>query len=311
MASLTLVEAAKIQQNPLIQGVIESIVTVNQFYRFWPFDEIVGNALLYTRENAIGGVAPIGIGGGSNAIPAAAKTPATFTPVTTPLKAMIGDALVDHFIETTMGTQNNQRAVQVASKAKGLGREYQRQLILGDSAVDPLEFDGIQKLTPTAQTIDANNAVLSFEYLDQLMSLVKSKDGAVDFMMMPDGVLMKYRSLLRALGGAGIGEVKTMPDGTMVDMYRGVPLFRNDWIPITDQGGGVKTTDVYAGAMDDGSRKVGIAGLTSVHQSGIFVSYVGEAEQTNDTITRLRFYASMAVFSQLGIARLQDVKIVG
>ena len=71
MPSLTLVESAKIQQNPLIQGVIESIVTVNKIYNFIPFDAIVGNALLYTRENAIGGVAPVGIGGGSNSIPAA------------------------------------------------------------------------------------------------------------------------------------------------------------------------------------------------------------------------------------------------
>jgi hypothetical protein len=311
MPSLTLVEAAKIQQNPLIQGVIESIVTVNQMYNFLPFDQIVGNALLYTREDAIGGVAPIGIGGGSNVVPAQAKTPATFTPVTTPLKALIGDALVDHFIETTMGTQNDQRSVQIASKAKGLGREYQRQLIVGNSSTDPLEFDGIAVLTPAAQTISCASADLSFDYLDQLMSLVKAKDGAVDFIMGPDIFLRKYRALLRALGGAGIGEVKAMPDGTMVDTYRGVPMFRNDWIPVALPGGAVRTTDVYAGTFDDGSRKVGIAGLTSVVQSGIFASFVGEAEQTNDTITRLRFYASMAVFSQLGIAKLDTVKVAG
>ena len=42
MASLTLVEAAKIQQNPLIAGIIESIVTVNPMYQILPFDQIVG-----------------------------------------------------------------------------------------------------------------------------------------------------------------------------------------------------------------------------------------------------------------------------
>jgi hypothetical protein len=46
-------------------------------------------------------------------------------------------------------------------------------------------------------------------------------------------------------------------------------------------------------------------------QAGIFVSAVGEAEQTNDIITRLRFYASMAVFTELGVARGKDVKMVG
>lgn len=309
MASLTLTEAAKIQQNPLISGIIESIVTVNQMYAFYPFDQIVGNALLYTRENAIGGVAPIGIGGGSNTIPAAAKTPATFTPVTTPLKALIGDALVDHFIETTMGNNNDQKGVQIASKAKGLGREYQRQFILGDSSADPLEFDGLEKLMPAAQIVDAASAAYSFEYLDELMSMVKAKDGQVDFFMMPDIAIRKHLALLRTLGGATITEVKTMPDGSQVHTYRGVPMFRNDWVPVT--GTSTKTTDIYAGCFDDGSRKTGIAGLTSQVQSGIFVTNVGEAELTNDTITRLRFYASMAIFSELGIAKLNDVKVFG
>ena len=311
MASLTLVEAAKIQQNPLIQGVIESVVTVNQLYNYLPFDQIVGNALLYTRENAIGGVAPVGIGGGSNVIPAGAKTPATFTPVTTPLKALIGDALVDHFIETTMGTQNSQRGVQVASKAKGLGREYQRQMILGNATNDPLEFDGLAALTPAAQTVNATNALMTFEMLDELMSKIKAKDGQVDFIMGPDAALRKYRALLRALGGAGIGEVKTMPDGSQIDMYRGVPFFRNDWIPQAAGTGTSTITDLYAGTFDDGSRKVGIAGLTSVVQSGVFVSFVGEAENSNDTITRLRFYSSLAVFSELGIGKLGSVAVAG
>ena len=310
MPSLTLVEAAKIQQNPLIQGVIESIVTVNHMYRFLPFDQIVGNALLYSRENVIGGVAPLGIGGGSNTVPAGAKTPATFTPVTTPLKAMIGDALVDHFIETTLGTQNDQKGVQVASKAKALGREYQRQLILGDSSVDALEFDGLDKLMPAAQSFAKANAAMTFEMLDELMSAVKSKDGQVDFFMMNDEAIRKYLSLLRALGGANITEVVTLPDGTTANMtaYRGTPIFRNDWIPITVAGAD-RVTSLYAGCFDDGSRKVGIAGLTSQTNSGIFVTNVGEAEQTNDTITRLRFYASMAVFTELGIARSTAVKV--
>lgn len=306
MPSLTLVEAAKMHQNPLIQGIIESVVTVNQFYRFLPFDQIDGNALQFNRENAIGGVAPIGIGGGSNAIPAGALTPATVTPVTVPLKALIGDALVDHFIETTMSGVNDQRGVQVMSKAKGLGREYQRQFILGDS-VNPLEFDGLAKLVPVAQTQDQLSANYSFEILDQAISACKAKDGQVDFIMMPDEGLRKHLSLLRALGGAGVGEVVNLPGGGQQMYYRGIPMYRNDWIPVT--GTTTKITDIYTGCLDDGSRKVGIAGLTPRTNSGIFVTNVGEAEGSNDTITRLRFYSSLAVFTELGIVRSKAVKI--
>jgi hypothetical protein len=306
MASLTLVEAAKVQQNKLIRGIIETVVTVNPFYRIYPFDQIVGNALLYTRENAIGGVAPVGIGGGSNTIPAGAKTPATFTPVTTPLKAIIGDAMVDHFISVTMSTDNSQTGLQVGSKAKAMGREYQRQLVLGDSSVDPLEFDGLSKLTPAAQTIEAASAALTFDMLDQLIGMVKAKDGQVDFLMMNEQAIRKYKALLRTAPGAGLGEVRDL-GGNKVMYYGEVPIMRNDWLATT--GVTTQITDIYAGCFDDGSRKVGIAGLTSVNQAGIFISAVGEAEATNDIITRLRFYASLAVFNELGIAKLNDVKI--
>jgi hypothetical protein len=313
MPSLTLVEAQKLQQNPLLAGVIESIVTVNPMYQFLPFDQIVGNALSYNRENAIAGVAPLGIGGGSNTIPAGAKTNATVTPVTTPLKAIIGDALVDHFVQTTMGTQNDQKAVQLASKAKAMGREFQRQMILGDEGTVSTEFDGLKQLFPSghAQVVDHNEADLSFELLDQLISMVKAKDGQVDFFMMPDAAIRKYFQKLRAQGGANITETRTLPGGQSIPVYRGVPLFRNDWIGTaagTDDG--TKTVcDVYAGCFDDGSRKVGLAGLTSQVNSGIFVTEVGEAEDTNETITRVRFYTGLAVFSELGLARAYDVNV--
>jgi hypothetical protein len=308
MASLTLVEAAKIQQNPLISGIIESIVTVNPVYQIMPFDQIVGNALLYTRENAIGGVAPIGIGGGSNTIPAAAKTPATFTPVTTPLKAMIGDAMVDHFIEVTSSNNNSQSGTQLASKAKGLGREYQRQFILGDSSVNPLEFDGIAKLMPAAQKVAGGSVALTLEMIDETIDKVKAKDGAVDFGMANDLFLRKMMSVLRTAGGASIAEWVNMPGGQQALRYRGIFFYRNDWIPFTGAAPD-RITDLYMGCFDDGSRKVGLAGLTSVVQSGIFVSHVGESETTNDIIDRLRFYASLAVFSELGMAKLESVKV--
>lgn len=308
MASVTLAEASKLQQNTLIAGVIESIVTVNQMYDLLPFDQIQGNAIEYNRELTIGGVDLVGIGGDAtvNVISAQAKTPATFTPVTTSLKPMIGDAYVDHFIQTTMTNPNDQKAMQIASKAKGIGRQFQALLVAGDSSVNAKQFDGLQKLVPAAQTIDQANADLTFELLDALISLVKAKDGQVDFFMMPDVLIRKYFTLLRSLGGASIEATVTLPGGRQVPGYRGIPIFRNDWIPIV--AGTPATTDIYAGCFDDGSRSVGLAGLGSENANGIFITDIGEAEGTNDTITRVRMYAGLALFSELGIARAKNVK---
>ena len=219
---------------------------------------------------------------------------------------MIGDAYVDHFIQTTMDSPNNQKGIQVASKAKGIARQYQDLFINGDATSAPKQFDGLAKLVPAAQTKDYAQAAFALEVLDEMISGVKSKDGVVDFFMMPDMAIRKYFSVLRGLGGAYIGETVTLPGGGQVPSYRNVPIFRNDWIAVT--GSPVKTGDLYAGVWDDGSRKLGVAGLTSVNQSGIFVTEIGEAEDTNNTITRVRFYAGLAVFSQLGIFRAQNVK---
>ena len=306
MASVTLAESAKLSQNDLVAGVIENVVTVNPIYQFMPFDSIVGNALAYNRENALGDVQTLGVGDTITA-----KAAATFTPVTALLKTIIGDAEVDHFIETTRSNINDQKAVQIASKAKSVGRKYQELFVNGNDSTDTNAFDGLllmassgQKTTPSA---DGDN--LSFEIMDRLMDLVKAKDGQVDFIMMPSRTLRSYFTLLRALGGAGIGETISLPGGGVIPAYRGVPLFRNDYIPTNQtQGATLTCTSLIAGCWDDGSRKVGITGLTSETNSGIFVTDVGEAESKNELITRIRFYCGLAVFSDLALAVAPGIK---
>jgi len=39
----------------------------------------------------------------------------------------------------------------------------------------------------------------------------------------------------------------------------------------------------------------------------VFVTEVGEAEDSNDTITRVRFYTGLALFSELGMVRMAAV----
>lgn len=306
MASVTLAESAKLSQNDLVAGVIENVVTVNPIYQFMPFDAITGNALAYNRENALGDVQTLGVGDTITA-----KAAATFTQVTATLKTIVGDAEVDHFIETTRSNINDQKAVQIASKAKSVGRKYQDLLVNGNDSTDANAFDGLlltcssgQKTTPST---DGDN--LSFDIMDALLDKVTAKDGQVDFIMLHSRTLRSYFALLRALGGASIGETVTLPSGIQIPAYRGVPLFRNDWIPINQIQGGTSTcTSMIAGCFDDGSRKVGISGLTSETNSGIFVTDVGESETKNEIITRIRFYCGLAVFSDLALAVAPGIK---
>lgn len=299
MASVTLGESAKLAQNDLVAGVIENIITINRMFEVLPFDGINGNALAYNRENVLGDVDVEGVGDTIGS-----KAAATFTQVTSSLTTIIGDAEVNGLIQATRSSDgNDQTAVQIGSKAKSAGRKYQDMLITGTGAAN--QFDGLINLCVAGQTVatGTNGGPISFTFLDELMDLVVDKDGEVDYLTMHARTLRSYNALLRALGGANIGEVVTLPSGTEVPAYRQVPIFRNDYIPINQtKGSGSDQTTIFGGTFDDGSRQNGIAGLTAELMAGINVVDVGEAEGKDEHIWRVKWYCGLALFSEKGLA---------
>lgn len=310
MASITLTQSADLAQDELVAGIIENIITVNRMFEVLPFDGIDGNALAYNRENVEGNVAVYDV---NDTI--TAKAAATFTQVTSNLTSIIGDAEVNGLIQQTRsGSGNDQTAVQIASKAKSAGRKYQDMLITGTGLDD--EFSGMLKHGDdnAAQVVtasgdgDGSGGDLSFAEMDEMLDLITDKDGQVDYITMNARPLRSYMGLLRALGGASINEVVMLPSGAEVPGYRGVPIFRNDWIPIDQtHGGGTGLTTIIAGTLDDGSRQHGIAGLTAANMAGIQVVDVGESETADNHIWRIKWYSGLALFSVKGFATLKAV----
>ncbi len=309
MASVTLAESAKLAQDELVAGVIENIITVNHMFEVLPFDGIEGNSLAYNRENALGDVIVAGVGTTFSGA-SAGKAAATFTQVNSNLTTIMGDAEVNGMIQATRsGDGNDQTAIQVASKAKSAGRQYQDMLINGTGLSN--QFAGLLSLCAAGQKVSGvgeNGSALSFDLLDGLLDLVTDKDGQCDFITMHARTRRSYRALLRALGGASINEVVEMPSGAEVPAYNGVPIFRNDWIPINQTKGlSSTTTTILAGTFDDGSRTHGVAGLTSANASGIQIVDVGEAEDADNHITRVKWYCGLAVFSLKGLAAVEGI----
>jgi hypothetical protein len=308
MTNLTLAEAGLLNQNPLVAGVIEAIVTTNQIYRALPFSFIEGNAMSYNRELSLGDSQIIGVGSAASANAITAKAPTKVTQATAKLVPIIGDAEIDHFEMVTMNTVNEQEAIQVAGKAKSIGRQFQDKMINGNSSTVPNEFDGLARLVPAAQQVGTAGASFDFGILDKLMDKVKSKDGQVDYFMMNGINVRRYLAKLRGLGGASVNEVVQLPGGTEVIAYRKVPIFQNDWIAVdATSEPALNRSDVYAGVFDDGSKKIGLAGIGASRQNGIFVTRVGEKEGSNEVILRVRMYAGLALFSELGIAMAPQV----
>lgn len=305
MSTVTLLESAKLSQDLLLKGLIMSIIEVNPLFEILPFHEIDGNALAYNRELTLGDTQFLGVGGTITA-----KNPATFEHVTSSLTTLIGDAEVNGLIQATRSNINDQKGIQVMSKAKSLGRQFQANMITGDGTNNT--FEGLMSLAKAPkQIVDAgtDGSDLTFELLDELIDAVLDKDGSADYMMLPARTIRSYYALLRKLGGATIGDVVTLPSGKQVPAYRGVPMFRNDFIP-TDQVQGATsgTTSLFCGTFDDGSGKHGIAGLTARGTAGVRVENVGISETKDETITRVKMYCGMANFSQLGLMVMPGIK---
>jgi hypothetical protein len=298
MSSVTLLESAKLSTDMLVSGVIENIVTVNQFYDILPFEGIEGNSLAYNRENALGDTQVAGVGATITA-----KNPATFSKITSSLTTIIGDAEVNGLIQATRSNQTDQQATQVASKAKSCGRSFQDMLINGTGTSD--QFPGLLALVDSSKVFSAgtNGANFDFAQLDTLIDTVVDKDGQLDYFMMNSRTIRAFMAALRALGGASINDVITLPSGRTVPQYRGVPIFRNDYIPVNQTQGSASTcTSIIAGTVDDGSMTHGIAGLTAMDAAGIHVVDVGEAELKDERITRVKWYCGLALYSLNGLA---------
>lgn len=308
MSSVTLAESAKLAQDELVAGVIENIITVNRMFDVLPFDSIEGNSLKYNRENVLGDVI-LGTVGTTFSGAGAGKGAATFSSVTSSLTTIMGDAEVNGLIQATRsGDGTDQTATQIASKAKSAGRKFQDMLVNGTGATN--QFSGLINLCAAGQKVatGTNGGAISFPFLDELMDLVVDKDGQVDYITMHARTLRSFKTLLRGLGGASINEVVQLPSGAEVPGYSGVPIFRNDWIPIDQtKGASSATTTVFAGTFDDGSRTHGIAGLTASQMAGIQVVDVGEAEDKDEHIWRVKWYSGLALFSEKGLAAAEGI----
>src|SRR2546423_6318174 len=166
--ALTLNESAKLSNDIVQRGVIETILETSPILGALPFETIEGNSLKYNQENTLGGASFFAV----NATWTEAT--ATFTQKSATLAILGGDADVDNFIARVRSNIQDQRAVQTALKSKSVARKWEQTMITGDSSVDTNSFDGLRTLVPAAQRVSAgtNGGPLTLDLMDQVIDLV-------------------------------------------------------------------------------------------------------------------------------------------
>lgn len=310
MATQTLAEAAKLISNQIVQGVAEDIITTNPMWSAMPWTGYEGQAILVNRENALGDAQHLAVGSAITA-----KAAATFTQITFSATTTIGDAEINGLVAAqSSGAGVDQLAIEISSKAKSVGRLLQTGIASG-TGVSP-QLNSLHTLCDAGQytTASAGQAI-TLLLMDQLLDLVKSKDGQVDWIMMPARTLRAYKALVRSLGGITETMAYTMPNGTTrnVSVYEGVPIFQNDYLSVVETANGAALaggalTSVFAGCWDDGSNKVGCSMIHPIAvPAGIQIEQVGVAETKDEVITRVKSYSNFALFNRKGMARLTSI----
>ena len=291
--ALTQAEAAKLTNDLLLRGVIETIISESSVLEHLPFISVTGTALTYNRENAAPTVDWYAVGD------TWAESTPTFTQVTATLRILGGDADVDNFLQQTYADPNDLEAEVVALKAKAVAYEFSQTFYDGDAGGTPTQFNGLVNLVSGGQllTAGANGAALTLDLMDQLIDTVKP--GRPDALFMAKRTRRKLSSLRRASGN--LLETDVDQFGRRALFYDGIPILVDDFIPITEtQGSSNDCSSIYAA-------RFGRQGIMGLQNSGIQVERVGELETKDATRTRIKWYCGLGLFGTLGLARLRGI----
>jgi hypothetical protein len=254
---VTLSEAAKLSNNLLVEGIVEDIITVDEWYQYLPFVVFEGLAYTFTREQSL---AEAEFASPGQDLSGNEYTDgASFQNVNVNLAAIIGDIILDGQIEDQLSDHNDQLQVQISSKAKKIARTYMNAIINGRRLAGALtqsnsgpigiggKFDGMKLILdaeagnvddvnhpffnagastqslnlleddPSSPRLGRQGRVYTLEDLDNIVSRVTV--GRPDFMMMHDREMRTLRVLLRNTGGGtDASQIQQMGLGNMKPM---------------------------------------------------------------------------------------------
>jgi len=301
--SLTLLEAAKLVQDPLARGVIEIFPLNSPVLERLPFFNVNGQAYKYNREETLPGIAFRGINKSYT------ESTGIVNPQVEALFILGGISQVDRALVKTQGNVNDLRSVYDAMKAKAAALEYTKNFFKGDNADDPNEFDGLDNRLTGDQKIAAGSTsggdILTLDMVDILIDAVQ---GGPDVIFMNKTMRRKVNKLIRAANQAQ----ETVSDafGRQIPAYASVPIGvieqdkdGNDILPFTEVspgGGGSVSTSLYAVKFGVAENVCGLqAGTMDVLDLGLNRTFYE---------TLVEWICGLGVFHPKAAARLHGVK---
>lgn len=211
--SLTLSQQAKLTNDPLKRGVIQTFTEESEVLKFLPFSNISGNSLTFNRESDLGNV------GFRDYNETYTEGAATTDEVTATVKIMGGVVDVDRALVKSQNT-NDMLKIQRMMKIKAMARFFEWAFFKAENTTANNEyFNGMQYQITGDQLIDHSGAQLDLDALDELIDQVKGRNKVL---MMNKKMRRKINSLVRAAGSAI--ETVNAAFGYQFAGYAGVPI---------------------------------------------------------------------------------------
>ncbi|HPJ68348.1 MAG TPA: phage major capsid protein [Desulfobacteraceae bacterium] len=305
--ALTLLEAAKLRNNPLQLGVIETFARESVILEMLPFLETKSDSYSFNREATLGRADFRALNEEYT------EDVGKLDKVTETLTILGGFSDVDRvLVKTSADSINDVRAIYDTMKAKAIALKYTKTFVKGDCESSPKEFDGLQVRCGSGDQLIAAGSTgggdaLSLAILDQAIDAV---DGSPDVILM--NKTMARRMSVGARASAVAGDVQYTIDqfGKRVTTYNGIRIGVVDTdesneliLPFTEAcpGGGAATgTSIYIVKFGLGTHVCGLeCGPITVEDLGI---------QNNVCYRTLQeWICGMACFHPRSVARLYGI----
>jgi len=302
-----LADAAKLSQNLLVRGVIETMITESALLKYLPFLTVSGSGVTYNQEQVPASAEWHAVNGGWT------SSELTVVQQTAALKILGGDADVDAFLQQTYSNRNDIQALVVQNKAKALAYAFTAAFFNGDTATDPNQFDGLTVLagppvvsvggldaTHRAWATAPNGGLLTLDQIDATIDAVRP--GKPDVLFMSKRTRRRLSALRRNSGT--LLEVSVDGFGSRAVMYDGIPVETDENLSDSETQGSSAgiCSSIYAVKFGYG---VGVCGLQN---GGIQAIPVGPLESKDALRTRLKWYCGLAVFRPIAFVRLAGIK---
>jgi hypothetical protein len=192
-----------------------------------------------------------------------------------------------------------------AMKAKSLSLTWLKTFLHGDTTVDPLSFDGLQRRITGDQLITpgTNGGDLTLALVDEMIDACRD---VPDLLLMNKPMRRTVNALIRSSGHAL--EFVTNQFGRQVQYYQGIPIGVVDKNPVDGEimpftevmGTNTSTCSIYALCFGPGN----VQGLQTAPMD---VRDLGELEVKPAFRTRIEWYSTFTIKHGRAAARLAGI----